>query len=233
MKKQAFLVTFVTIYWASFALAQMIPMEIQPVKPFEQANIRFEQNATDGDVEVVFEIKGGDDGLNELTVISPDKSIVINFAAPDNSTMGIRQFRFESPEPKDVDALKAAYPAGVYVLNGVTADGQKFYSEAKLNHTLPPTVSFLHPEEEQEGVNFQNLEITWSKVANIVAYILELEQDEPGVNILVRLPSSQNSFKVPDDFLTAGKEYKLSIGTVAEDDNRSFVETSFTTADSE
>ena len=233
MKKQALVVTFVTIYWASFVVAQMVPKDVPPVKPFEQANIRFEQNATDGDVEVVFEIKGGDDGLNELTVISPDNRTVINFTAPDNSTMGIRQFRLESPEPKDIDALKAAYPAGVYKLNGTTEDGQKFYSEAKLNHILPPTVSFLQPEEEQEGVTLHNLEITWSKVTNIVAYILELEQDELGINILVRLPSSQNSFKVPDEFLKAGVEYTLAIGTVAEDDNRSFVETSFTTADSE
>jgi len=233
MKKQVFLVTFVTICWASFGLAQMVPKNIPPIKPFEEANIRFEQNATDGDVEVVFEIKGGDDGLTELTVISPDNRTIINFEAPDNSTMGIRQFRFESPEPKDVDALKAAYPAGVYKFSGVTENGQKFYSEAKLNHMLPPTVSFLQPEEEQEGVKFHNLEITWSQVSNIVAYILELEQDELGVNILVRLPSFQNSFKVPDEFLKAGAEYTLSIGTVAEDDNRSFVETTFITAGSE
>lgn len=230
MKKQIFLVTFVTIYWISFGLAQETPKETSMSEPFDEANIRFEQNATDGDVEVVFEIKGGDDGLNELTVISPDNRIVIDFAAPDNSTMGIRQFRFESPEPKDVDALKAAYPEGVYKLNGVTEDGQKFSSEAKLNHILPPTVSFLQPKAEEEGVNIHNLEMTWSPVINIVAYILELDQEELGVNILVRLPAFQNSFIVPDGFLQAGVEYTLSIGTVAEDDNRSFVETSFKTA---
>ena len=231
MKTQILLVTFVTIYWASFGLAQITAKDTQPVEPFAEANIRFEQNTTDGDVEVVFEIKGGDDGLNKLTVVSPDNRIVIDFAAPDNSTMGIRQFRFESPEPTDVDALKAAFPAGIYKFDGVTAEGLKFYSESKLNHVLPATVSFLQPKAEEEGVNIHNLEITWSPVTNIVAYILELEQEELGVNILVRLPKAQNSFIVPEGFLQAGMEYTLSIGTVTEEGNGSFVETTFSTGE--
>jgi len=231
MKTQVLFITFVTIYWASFGLAQITDKVTQPIEPFETANIRLEQNATDGDVEVVFEIKGGDDGLYELTVVSPDNRIVIDFAAPDNSTMGIRQFRFESPEPTDVNALKAAYPEGIYKLNGVTENGKKFYSESSLTHELPQTVSFLKPEEEQEGVNFHNLEIAWSPVTNIVAYILEIDQEELGVNILVRLPQSQNSFILPEGFLKSGMEYTLSIGTVTEEGNGSFVETTFTTGE--
>ena len=69
MKTQVLFITFVTIYWASFGLAQITDKVTQPIEPFETANIRLEQNATDGDVEVVFEIKGGDDGLYELTVV--------------------------------------------------------------------------------------------------------------------------------------------------------------------
>ncbi|RMD96832.1 MAG: hypothetical protein D6814_10675, partial [Calditrichaeota bacterium] len=82
--------------------------------PFAQANAHFEQNITDGDVEVVFEIKAGDDGLTRLTVISPDGRTVLDFRAPDHSSLGMRQFRFESPEPGDIEALKSAYPEGNY-----------------------------------------------------------------------------------------------------------------------
>ena len=206
------------------------PEETSNLTPFAVANVRFEQNATDGDVEVVFEVKGGDDGLNKLTVISPDDRVVIDFTAPDNTTMGIRQFRLESPEPKDVEALKSAYPSGVYKFSGMTNGGIKFYSESTLNHKLPETVSFIRPEAEEEDVNIHNLEITWSPVKNIAAYVLELEQDELGINILVRLPALQNSFIVPEGILQAGMEYTLSIGTVTKEENRSFVETTFTTA---
>ena len=44
--------------------------------PFAIASVHFEQNATDADVEVVFEVRGGDEGLTQLTVVSPDGRMV-------------------------------------------------------------------------------------------------------------------------------------------------------------
>src|SRR5690242_14538503 len=65
--------------------------------PFSVASVHLEQNTTDEDMEVVFEVKGGQDGLAELSVVSPDGRPVVAFRAADESTLGIRQFRFESP----------------------------------------------------------------------------------------------------------------------------------------
>ncbi len=200
---------------------------------FAFAKVNFEQNATDGDVEVVFEVKGGDEGLANLRVVSPDGRIVIDFTAPDASTLGIRQFRFESPEPKDIEGLKTAYPEGVYTFTGATSDGNKFKSVCTLKHKLPPTVSFLIPMAEEEDVNIENLVITWTPVDNVAAYKLELDQEELGVNILVKLPGTVDKFAVPEDFLVSNTEYTLSIGTVTEDGNISVVETMFTTAGGE
>src|SRR4051812_14162615 len=87
---------------------------------FEVASARFEQNATDGDVEAVFEAIAGDDGLAKLSVIAPDGRTIVDFTSPGHS-MGMRQFRFESPEPTDVAALKKAFPDGVYMFTGSTA----------------------------------------------------------------------------------------------------------------
>lgn len=84
---------------------------------FEVASARFEQNATDGDVEAVFDAIAGDDGLASLTVIAPDGRTIVDFKSPGRG-MGIRQFRFESPEPTDVAALKKAFPDGVYMFAG-------------------------------------------------------------------------------------------------------------------
>src|SRR5919201_5976061 len=105
--------------------------------PFPLAAIHFERNATDGDMEVVFEVRGATDGLAGLSVRSPDGRRVIAFRAPDASTMGIRQFRFESPEPRDVTSIKAAYPEGVYKFFGKTASGVKFFGKSTLSHRLP------------------------------------------------------------------------------------------------
>ena len=200
---------------------------------FAVANVRFEKNATDGDVEVVFEVKGGDEGLAMLTVVSPDGRTVIHFTAPDSSTLGIRRFQFESPEPKDVDGLKAAYPEGVYKFSGFSINGKEFYSQSALNHNLPATVSFLQPHVDEEDVIKEGLKIKWTPVENLAAYIIEIDQEKLDVNLLVKLSGSVTEFSVPDGFLHSGLEYALSIGTVAKDGNSSFVETSFTIAEEE
>jgi hypothetical protein len=202
-------------------------------EPFAVANVHFEQNATDEDVEVVFEAKGGADGLAKLTVVAPDGRTVVDFTAPDASTLGIRQFRFESPEPKDVKSLKAAYPEGVYTFSGETAAGVKLEGKSTLSHTLPAPASFVQPKAEAEGVTVKNSVITWAPVKNVTAYIVYIEQDELQVEFTARLPGTVPKFAVPDGFLLPDTQYTLGIGTVTEEGNTSFVETWFTTAGKE
>jgi hypothetical protein len=197
---------------------------------FPTASVHFEQNATDGDVEVVFRATGRGEGLAKLRVVGPDGRTVIDFAAPDASTLGIREFQFESPEPPDVGRLKAAYPAGAYRFSGATASGKELRGEDALSHELPATTSFLAPAPEAEGVATSGLEIRWSPVAGVAGYLIEIEQDELDVRLEASLPGSASSFSVPDGFLRPGTEYELGIGTRSAQGNVSFVETSFTTA---
>jgi hypothetical protein len=199
-------------------------------KPFPVANVRFEQNATDGDVEVVFEVTGRSEGLAKLTIDSPDGRTVVAFNAPDDSTLGIRQFVFESPEPKDVAALKAAYPEGKYEFAGQTASGAELHGTARLSHALPATTSFVSPPPDARGVAVKDLKIVWQPVPEVAGYVIEIEQDELEVNITARLPGSAKSFDVPEGFLRPRTEYQLGIGTVSVDGNISYIETTFTTA---
>ena len=195
------------------------------------ASVHFEQNATDGDVEVVFKAKGRDEGLAKLSVVSPDGRTVIDFAAPGASAMGIREFVFESPEPTDVEGLKAAYPAGIYKFSGTSATGKELRGESRLSHALPATAVLLRPGAGARNVAM-DLEITWTPPAGKVSgYVIEIEQDDLGVHLEASLPASAASFSVPDGFLRPGTEYDLGIGTVSEAGNVSFVETSFTTAE--
>ncbi len=195
------------------------------------ATVHFEQNATDGDVEVVIRAKGGKDGLAKLSVTGPDGRTAIDFAAPDPSTLGIREFEFESPEPTDVAGLKAAYPTGKYRFAGATAAGKEFSGESTLSHELPATTAFVQPGVGAQKVPVKGLEIRWTPVAGVSGYVVELEQDELGVSLEAHLPGSASSLSVPDGFLRPGTEYDLGIGTVSKGGNVSFVETSFTTAE--
>jgi hypothetical protein len=234
MTKRILILAGPALLLGSYGLARVgIGNASSPTTPFTVANVHFEQNATDGDVEVVFEAKGGAEGLARLNVVSPDGRTVVDFTAPDASTLGMRQFRFESPEPKDVNSLKSAYPEGVYTFTGATASGAKLQGKATLSHKLPATVSFIKPKAEAEGVGVKNLEITWTPVKNLAAYIIYIEQDELDVSITAKLPGSVAAFAVPDGFLAPGTEYMLGIGTVTSEGNVSYVEASFTTAGKE
>ena len=230
MIRKIFLIGIVTIIFIPTSFAQMYRNENMTTKPYANANLRLEQNVTDGDVEIVFEIKGNDKGLNSLSVVSPDGRTVFHFTAPDNTTLGIRQFHLESPEPKDIESIKTAYPEGVYKFTGLDAEGTKYYGEAILNHTLPETVSILKPSTGILNADISNLEISWTAVADVRAYVLEIDQDELEIKITAELPSTITKFILPEGVLKAGFEYALSIGTIAKNNNRSFIETTFTTA---
>ena len=198
-------------------------------RAFPVALVHFEQNASDGDVEVVFEVKGQADGLAKLKVVSPDGRTVIDFTAPDSSTLGMRQFRFESPEPKDVKALKAAYPEGTYRFTGRSLSGATLVGESTLSHKLPAPVKFRKPAPNAKNVPIRNINISWSAVTGVAFYILEIEQEELETKIEATLPGSSTSFAMPNGFLMPGREYHLGIATVTAEGNVSVVETSFTT----
>lgn len=231
MTKRGGILVGTTLLLGSYGLAVGAAGESGASVPFAVATVHLEQNATDGDAEVVFEIKGGKEGLAKLTVVSPDGRTVIDFTTPDKSTVsGIRQFRFETPEPQDVKSLTSAYPEGVYAFAGATAAGDKLQGKFTLSHTLPPTVSFLRPRAGARGVDAKNLKVTWTPVEHAAAYITKIEQSKLGVALTSTLPGSVTTFAMPDGFLRPGTEYKLAIGTVSHAGNVSFVETTFTTA---
>ena len=219
------------LLWAVCGWTSTSRSDVVQPDPFPTATVHFEQNATDGDVEVVFKVKSEDDGLSELSIISPDGRTVVDFKAPESSTLGIRQFDFESPEPPDIESLKAAYPEGVYEFFGATSSGDKLVGRSSLSHRLPKTAEFTKPANEDEKISVVEPKLSWSQVEDVAYYILEVEHDELKMNVTALLPAEVDSFILPEGMLSAGEEYELAIGTVSKEGNISFVETSFTTSD--
>lgn len=227
MKRRIPLLIAATLVWGCQGQTPPADAGSGPAGPFAVAQVHFEQNATDGDVEVVFETKGGDEGLTRLTVTAPDGRTVVDFSAPDASTLGMRQFRFESPEPGDVESLVSAYPEGVYTFTGVTGSGARLRGQSTLSHQLPPPTSFLRPRGEAGDFDASGAEIEWEPVEGLSAYIVYVERRDQ--NITARLPGSATRFVVPAGFLMPGTTYQLGVGTVSGDGNISFVETMRTT----
>ena len=230
MKRQIKIFAVLTFLLVSHSPLLGVDKKFGRSLPLALSSVHFEQNVTDGDVEVVFEVENDDVGLTKLMVVSPDGRTVIDFSAPDVSTLGIRSFRFESPEPGNIESIKSAYPEGVYTFTGATIAGDIFYGQSTLNHKLPPAASFLRPGPGARGLDAKDLKITWTPVKNMAAYIIEIELDEKDVKIVAKVPGSVSTFAAPESILLPGMGYHLSIGTVSDEGNISFVETSFTTA---
>jgi hypothetical protein len=197
---------------------------------FELTKVQLEQNATDGDFEIVFEVMGGDEGLAKLTVVAPNGRKVVDLAGRDTLGLGIRQFRFETPEPKDRRSLQAAYPAGTYIFSGTTSSGATLHGRATLSHQLPAASVVVQPAAGAKGVATRGMVLSWKDVAGVAAYAVSIEQEELDQSVTAKLPGTATSFVVPDGFLLPNTEYTVGVGAVMKTGNAAFVETKFTTA---
>lgn len=203
----------------------------RPPTEFEFATINVEQNATDGDTEIVITAKPGDEGLQFFTIHTPGGRSVGQVFSLDRTIMGLREFVFESPEPAG-EAILAAYPEGTYTFVGISTTGERFRSKARLSHQLPAPTVISFPLADSE-VGTDSLTIQWSAVPGIREFILEFENEsaDPQQVLRLNLPADQTSFEVPAVMLVPGADYQVGVATVAENGNVVFVETTFSTAE--
>jgi hypothetical protein len=196
---------------------------------FKRLSVYLERNLQDQDAEVRFEATGGKDGLAALKVTGPGERTMIDIRTPD-SKLGVRSVTVESPEPPDVDVVRADFPAGIYRFAGTTTKGAGLRGEARLSHAFPKPAEFNYPRPDQKDVPAKALTLRWSAPMEIESCVVVIEQEGSPYEIRALLPGSARSLAIPAGFLRAGQTYKFAIGTVAKDGNRSFIEAQFTTA---
>lgn len=215
----------------AMAVAAAVAGADEPPTPFEEAFMIVEQNATDGDTEVVISGTAGDEGLRRLTIKGPDGQTMTTLLAA-NNTPGMREFAFETPEPPG-EAVLAFYPEGKYVLRGVSTTGEVFRSVLRLSHDLPPAVTILHPAADAELPARQALTIQWSAVPGIAEYVLEFENETEDREqaLTINLAPDVTSFRIPASLMVPGGEFQVGVHTVAENGNIVAVESTFTTAE--
>jgi hypothetical protein len=211
-------------------VACVAPQDLQADSEFAQARSYLEQNVSDGDAEVVIETGTHDGGLAALTIVAPDGRTLVEFKSPEGR-LGIRSVRLESPEPENDGRVQADFPPGEYSFAGITVHGHRLTSRAALSHVPPPPVSFVHPKDAQGEVASIGLRAQWTPVAGIRKYVLILEDEAADLELKVELPVGTSSFGIPDGFMHPNTDYKLGVGTVAPDGNRSFAEIVFKTGE--
>lgn len=196
---------------------------------FEKLSVYLERNLRDRDAEIRFEVTGTEEGLVALRAFGPDAREVIDFRTPD-SKFGIRSLMLESPEPADEGAaVKTAFPAGNYRFEATSTDGSRLRGEVWLSHVFPEPARLEYPRPGQDDVPTTALTLRWSVPDGIVSCAIAVEQAGSPYEIQALLPAAARAFTIPEGFLRAGQTYKVAIGTVAKDGNRSFIEAAFTT----
>jgi hypothetical protein len=108
--------------------------------PFEEADLFFELNDTDGDLGIHGSIDGGP--WVRLTITDPNEREILAIAALRRlRKQGMTQLFFESAEPP-FDELTPSefflrFPEGVYEIEGVLQDGGELESTDRLRHVMP------------------------------------------------------------------------------------------------
>lgn len=194
---------------------------------FENLSIILEQNATDGDAEVVVLAKGQDNGLKSLTVVAPTGKVTAAFIGNPRG-IGIREFILESAEPADIPAVLNSFPEGTYRFRGTSVNGDCLRGRATLSHVLAPTTAIVAPGKD-EILAVDNFVVRWQPVDGAASYVIGIDNEDRGTTLLAEITPTANSFTVPSEWLEPGTAYTVSVAVKAGDGNVSSVEVAVST----
>lgn len=207
---------------------------------FDRALLILETNATDGDAEIVLDLKSGVD-IVRLEVKGPMRDgedddgdddgerKVLDLRSDKGLGVGLSQILLETGEPT-LQAVLEAYPAGTYELSGRTLEGRKFRTTLELTHGLPGAPEILFPAAGDDDIPVVGLVITWAPNASVASWLVELEREDDGVGkIVATLPAGTSSFAVPQGFLVSGVEYQVGVRASNAEGNVNVSEFTFTT----
>jgi len=198
-----------------------------PCQEFEELHMTLEQNATDGDTEVVFFAKTETDGLRRLQIVAPTGRRVAGFDG-DKRGIGLREFVLESAEPPELDLVLGSFPEGTYAFLGRTVGGDCIEGEADLSHSLAPATALLTPAAD-EVVELDDLLLSWTAVGGAERYVVELNNEDTGSEFTFEVFPPTASVLIPAALLVADSEYQFAVGVKMPDGNVTFVELAFFT----
>lgn len=218
----------------------------QPTEPFEQAELFFELNDTDGDLGIHAAIDGGT--WTSLDVEGPTNLLRI-VTKGTLRTQGLTQLAFESAEP-DFEELDPKdffnrFPEGLYDIEASAQEGGTFKSKVPLSHVMaaPPaaTVDGLPTAENCDALDLPVVVgpvlIDWGPVTQshpeigragavtISRYQFFLEQGE--IKLSVDLPPTVTEFEIPTSLTDLGGVFKFEIIARTSTGNNTAVENCF------
>jgi hypothetical protein len=247
----ASLITLMAGFGASAAFAE------EEEIPFEEAEIYFELNDTDGDLGIHSLIDG--EPWKHLEIEDPRGRQMLNiFVQGRLRRQGLTEIFFESAEPT-FDELAPRrffrrFPEGEYEIEGLTLEGQEMESVAELTHLLPAPPANVQvngaPVSEDCEVDpgpevSSAITVTWDPVTlshpelGITSAPIEVILYQVVVEDLVReitttmevLPPEEPdemAVELPATLTAPGGEFKIEIIVREESGNQTAMESCFT-----
>ncbi|MCI4567068.1 fibronectin type III domain-containing protein [Lysobacter sp. CFH 32150] len=205
---------------------------------FSKARILIELNDTAQDAGIQMLIDG--EGWEALEVIGPNgRGTMLEIEASSSvGLIGVTELFFESAEPSlqdlPLEDLLVLFPAGKYLIEGRTVEGQRMVGTTVLSHDIPAGPHVVTPTAG--GItDHNNTVIDWDPVADppggkIGGYQVIVELPEPLRIFSVDLPATVTAVKVPAQFLQPGTDYKFEVLAVTKSHNQTITESTFSTA---
>ena len=205
--------------------------------PFDEANLFFELNDTDGDLGIHSLIDG--EPWKRLEIEDPNERTMLKIRVNGRlKRQGLTELFFESAEPT-FDELAPEkffrrFPEGVYEIEGLTLDGEELESEAEVTHLLPSPpidnnlqVSGIDASEDcDEDVPLvpTPIVISWDPIdlshpdlgrtkepIEVEQYQVVVEDEGSGATLSVELPPDVTSYQVSDDFIGLADVFKYEV----------------------
>ena len=236
-----FLVSALATLLALGAFAQDVRAGDGEEIPFDEAEVFFELNNTDGDLGIHALIDG--EPWKTLEIEDPTDRKMLDVDVKGRlRRQGLTEIFFESAEPPfesdDPDEVTLTpeeffdrFPEGTYEVEGQTLEGDELESETEVTHLMPappePSVNgALAPEDCDEPFDPVSapVTITWPAVTTshpdlgrtnepieVVNYEVVIEIEDTPFQTSTILPPDQTSFAVPSEILDLSDEFKFEI----------------------
>jgi len=136
-------------------------------KPFSEAEVLVEINATDGDAGFQGKIDG--DPWTSASLRGPSWTNLFSFRLiGDAALQGFTEFVWESAEPTfdefGLDEFLERFPEGPYRFKAREVEGGLLRSTAQLTHDLPAGPNITSPEEGEGVPSGEDVVVTWDAV---------------------------------------------------------------------
>lgn len=220
-------------------------------QPFDEAQLFFELNDTDGDLGIHSQIDG--EPWVQLVIEDPGNRTLLDILATSRlRKQGMTEIFFESAEPSfdelDPGQFFRRFPSGRYEVRGFSQSFGNLRSEMFLSHVMPAPAGgiLIGGNAAAEDCDAdplpavpgnQTLTVAWDAVTtshpdigatgpvSIAEYEVVLEAGD--MKLGAHLPPGQTSLQVPASFLALSDAWKIEILARATNHNRTAVETCF------